>query len=132
MKKTDRFCISTILVMLLLLVCRPLPAQQTISGIVTGTEGAPLPGVTIAIQGSTVAVFSAADGRFAVVAQKGDVLVFSSVGREKTAVKIVDQHFLSVTLSTDVKSLDEVLLVGYGTARKKDVTGAVTKISAAD
>lgn len=107
-----------------------LAGPKRINGLITGTEGMPLAGATIEVQGTNMATASATDGSFSITAKEGDVLLISSVGREKTAVKVTDQTFITITLLLNIKSLEEVFLVGYGTSRKKDITGAVAKLTA--
>jgi TonB-dependent starch-binding outer membrane protein SusC len=132
MKKLFHYCARFIFLMAMLCLCTSAASQKKISGMITGTEGLPLPGVTIGLQGSKVATSSAADGSFSITAKSGDVLLISSVGRRKTTIKLLDQTFLNITLPFDLKSLEEVMVIGYGTAQKKDVTGAVARLTAGE
>ncbi|WP_121357122.1 SusC/RagA family TonB-linked outer membrane protein [Flavisolibacter nicotianae] len=132
MKKKYAPCKGLLPLTMLLFTGIVVIAQPKISGIVRGAEGLPLAGVTIAIQGTPVATSSAADGSFSILAKKGDVLIFSTVGREKAMVKLLDQVFLNISLPFNSKSLEDVVIIGYGTSQKRDLTGAVAKITAGD
>ncbi len=105
-------------------------AQSKISGFIRSADDLPLEGATITVQNSGQSSISAADGSFSIMVRTGDVLMVSSVGMIKKAVQVGNETDLIITLSFDVKSLEEVLVLGYGTSRRKDVTGAVAKVTA--
>lgn len=102
--------------------------DRRITGIVTDEKGEPLPGVNILVQGTQRGTATGSDGRFSMdIPDEEVVMVFSFVGyvtREVTAGNITN---LEIALEVDEKSLDEVVVVGYGTTRKEAVTGAVTR-----
>ena len=107
-------------------------AQSTGRGIVTDDNGEPLPGVAVVKDGTSLAVSTDIDGRFAIKASEGDVLKFSYVGMESKTVKVGKENELNVKLSSSLTELDEVVVVGYGTQKKVNLTGAVQSVSGQD
>ncbi len=108
---------------------RMVLAQQAISGRVTdqSTNDA-LPGVNIVIKGTTNGTVSDADGNFKISVNKGETLVFSFVGFTSQEITVGDQTNISVSLTADLQTLEQVVVVGYTTARKKDLTGSVAVV----
>ncbi|RCR71351.1 TonB-dependent receptor [Larkinella punicea] len=104
--------------------------ERTISGNVTDVvRNEPLPGVSIIQKGTTRGTTTDKDGAFRMPIPVGDVvLVFSYVGYEKQELSVGSQSTLTVRLKADEKSLDEVVVVGYGTVKKSDLTGSVAKV----
>lgn len=99
--------------------------DRSITGTVTDTDtGEPLPGVSIVLQGTSTGVITDLDGNYSISAADGQVLVFSFVGYLNEEISISGQSTIDVALVTDFQSLDEVVVVGYGTQKKKLVTGA--------
>lgn len=125
---SNPFLFSRGLILLVMLIMGShLMAQQTLRGTVTDEQG-PLPGATIIIQGTNVGVTSDFDGNFSINANPEDVLEISHVGfLSQEYVVQANQNEIQVTLLTD-NSLEEVVVTGYGTQRKSDVTGAITSI----
>ena len=113
---------------LLLLASFGLYAQQTVSGVVTDDSGSPLPAVNVVVKGTTIGVSTNFDGNYSINATNGQVLVFSSLGFESQEVA-VESATLNVTLLESASELDEVVLIGYGTSLKKDLTGAVNLVT---
>ena len=113
---------------LLLLASFGLHAQQTVSGVVTDDSGSPLPAVNVVVKGTTIGVSTNFDGNYSINATNGQVLVFSSLGFESHEVA-VESATLNVTLLESASELDEVVLIGYGTSLKKDLTGAVNLVT---
>jgi Ca-activated chloride channel homolog len=101
--------------------------QRTISGIVSSADdGSPIPGVTIAIKGTKVGTQTDALGHYSIVVPAGsEKLIFSFVGFVTKEVKIGTKDTINVKLASDSKALDEVVVVGYATAMKREVTGSV-------
>src|SRR5690554_1360331 len=104
----------------------------TVSGTVTDTQGEPLPGVTVSVLGTTVGTATDLDGRYSLTVPEGSTLVFSFIGFETQSIAIGERNVIDVALSEDLTSLDEVVVVGYGTQRKSDLTGAVTTLQGGD
>lgn len=102
-------------------------ATTVIRGVVKDKEGTPLPGVTILIKGSTVGVSTDVKGEYAMNVEKRDSLIlsFSFVGMKTKEVKWTGQQTLNIVLEEDVSEVEEVVVIGYGTTTKKDLTGSV-------
>ncbi|MCF6331902.1 MAG: SusC/RagA family TonB-linked outer membrane protein [Draconibacterium sp.] len=102
----------------------------TIKGKVLGTDGISLPGVNVIIKGTTKGVITDLNGNYSIEIQNREaVLVFSFIGFQSQKITVNAQSTINVTLEDDVKSLDEVIVVGYGTQRKKDITGSISRVS---
>jgi TonB-linked SusC/RagA family outer membrane protein len=103
--------------------------DRRVTGKVTGTDGQAIPGVSVLLKDTKTGITTDANGAFAVNLTGGkDVLVFSGVGYKSTEVKVGTQSNINVTLNEDVSALEEVVVTGYQTLRKRDITGAVTVI----
>jgi TonB-linked SusC/RagA family outer membrane protein len=104
-------------------------AAQTISGRVVSADGKEgLPGVTVLVKGTTNGVSTNGDGGFSLSAPIGSTLVFSAIGFVSQET-VVSGTTVNITLATNTKALDEVVVVGYGTQRAEAVTGSVASIS---
>ena len=102
-----------------------------VQGNVVDSNGAPLPGVSIVVKNTTKGVSTDFDGNFTISDVKnGEILVFSYIGFVTKEVVISNSNFLAVVLSDDTQSLEEVVVIGYGTQTKKEITGAVTVVGA--
>jgi len=99
-----------------------------VSGTVRGSKGELLPGVTVAVKGGKKTVSSDDKGNFSIEARDGAVLVFSSVGYETQEVKIKGGTVFNVSLKLSVTAMDEMVLIGYGTARRKDLVGSIASV----
>ncbi|MFT2007312.1 TonB-dependent receptor [Pontibacter sp. 13R65] len=109
----------------------PAQTQLTITGRVTDAQNEGLPGVTVLLKGTTIATPTSIDGSYSLTVPDGNgTLVFSFVGYQTQEVSVSNRSTINVTLATDAKALDEVVVVGYGTQKEKDVTGSVTSVSA--
>jgi TonB-linked SusC/RagA family outer membrane protein len=103
----------------------------TVRGTVSDANGDVLQGVSIAVKGSTSGAVSDANGNYSIsVADKSAVLVFSFVGFVKQEIAVGERTELNVTLEEDMQELDELVVVGYGTQKKVNLSGAVSTISA--
>jgi len=108
-------------------------AQQAVTGKVSSSDdGSALPGVSILEKGTTNGTISDTDGNFAINVKSGATLVFSFVGYAAQEVVVGSQSSVDVKLQTDVKALSEVVVIGYGTAKSKDLTGSVAVIGKED
>lgn len=114
---------------LLLIVCLPslLQAQQPVSGTVRDSSGAPLPNISIQSNVKNAKTQTDSLGRFRINASKGDMLTFTSVGHEELQLKIDDRTNYAVILVNKIAGLNDVIIIGYGTIKKDDLTGAVAK-----
>ncbi|GAA4232458.1 TonB-dependent receptor [Postechiella marina] len=104
--------------------------SKTIKGVVSAEGGLPLPGVTILIKGTTSGTVTDFDGNYELTANPNDVLAFSYIGYTSQEASVGNKTTINIILSENLSQLDEVVVVGYGTQKKKEVTGAVAKISA--
>lgn len=108
-------------------------AQDVLTGKVTdANDGTTLPGVSVALKGTSRGTQTDANGMFKINANAGATLVFSFVGYLKKEVVWSGSSMLNVPLTPDNQSLEEVVVVGYGTVKKKDLTGAVSTIGVKD
>ncbi|MEL6557727.1 MAG: TonB-dependent receptor [Bacteroidota bacterium] len=116
---------------LLQTVCSQLTvAQNTITGTITSEEnGESLPGVTILVKGTGDGTISSVDGEFSIAAAPNDTLVFSSVGFETQQVLVGNQTVINIILAPDLEVLKEVVVIGYGGVRKRDLTGSVATVT---
>jgi TonB-linked SusC/RagA family outer membrane protein len=115
---------------LLLIVVNALAQERTIKGKVSSRDdGAPLPGVTVRIKGSNTGTVSGIDGKYSLSVPAGrSVLVFSFVGYVEQEVSIGKNEVVTVSLLSDKRALDEVVVVGYGTRQIKDLTGSQSSV----
>lgn len=121
--------------LLLILVCTSLFMSAfgqsfVLKGIVSSTDGELLPGVNVKVQGATVGTITDVDGNFQLNVNKGAILEFSYIGFKKQSIKVTSQQKLNVELAPDQTNLDEVVVVGYGKAKRITLTGAVSGIQA--
>ncbi|MCB0564247.1 MAG: TonB-dependent receptor [Phaeodactylibacter sp.] len=108
-------------------------AQSTVSGTVTDSEGMPLIGVSITVVGTTTGTITDLDGAYSLKVPAGaTTLAFSYTGYKREVVEIGNRTVIDLVMATDVSLLDEVVVVGYGTQRKSDLTGSVSSLSAED
>lgn len=104
-------------------------AERVVQGVVSDESGMGLPGVSIVVKGTQRGVTTELNGRYRLAIPDGEVtLVFSFVGYAAQEIAIANQTTLNVTLKPDLKTLDEVIVVGYGTQSRRNVTGSVTKV----
>lgn len=109
-------------------------SQETITGTVTSaTDGAPLPGVSIVVQGTTQGVVTDLDGNYEIAGVPPDaVLEFSYVGFKTQTIEVNGRSTINVLLSEDLEQMEEVVVVGYGTQTREKVTGAVSSVKSED
>ncbi len=107
--------------------------QQKVSGKVTDTSGAPIPGVTVAVKGASTGTITDMDGNYAIDKIPADAtLVFSFVGMQSQEIKVAGKASINVVLREETIGLDEVVAIGYGKMTRKDVTSSITTVSAKD
>ena len=107
--------------------------ERSITGKVTdATTNEGLIGVTVLIQGTYTGTVTDVDGKFSIKVAPGANLVFSFIGYLTQTVAVGQQTSINVSLKTEVKGLDEVVVIGYGTVKKSDATGAVSTVSTKD
>ncbi|WP_418636239.1 SusC/RagA family TonB-linked outer membrane protein [Winogradskyella sp.] len=110
-----------------------LMAQSTAKGIVTDKANAmPMPGVNVIIKGTSRGTSTDFDGKYSIELSEGEVLVFSYVGYTTQEIVFTGQTSIDVVIEEDASILDEVVLIGYGSTKKEDLTGAVDLLKAED
>lgn len=106
--------------------------DKTVSGKISDPNGEALPGVNVVVKGTTRGVVSDIDGNYSIAVPTGSVLVFSYIGYVSEEVIADKTQTLNITLLPDIASLEEVVVIGYGTVKKSDATGAVATVSSKD
>lgn len=125
--------IGFILVCCLFYTSLALAQTFHISGkVVDAGDNSPMIGATIRVQGAQKGTTTDLDGNYSLEVQKGDVLVFSYIGKNPTTVTVKSQKPLNVKLADDVNQLNDVVVVGYGTMKKRDLTGAISQVKGDD
>lgn len=111
----------------------PHQAAATVTGLVTDEKGEGLPGVSILVKGKTQGTTTSLDGTYRIdVPSSNDILVFSFVGYVTKEVAVGNQTTIDVQMEVDAKSLEELVVVGYGTVKKSDLTGSVSTLQVSD
>lgn len=120
------------LLLLLMMVVNIGLGQISVSGTVTDSEeGTPLIGASVAVKGSTVGALTNNDGKFSLsVENESAVLVVSYIGYARQEITVGSQRQLTIAMVSEAASLDEVVVIGYGTTKKSDLTGAVSTVTA--
>jgi TonB-linked outer membrane protein, SusC/RagA family len=103
--------------------------QAIVSGIVRDSMGSPLEGVSVLVRGTSRGAATNNEGQFQIPAENGEVLLFSAIGYLSKEVVLSGQGPLEVVLQAESSNLDEVVVVGYGTTRRKDLTGSVGSLN---
>ncbi|MGK6350039.1 SusC/RagA family TonB-linked outer membrane protein [Parapedobacter sp. DT-150] len=123
-------------IILLLTVVKAAPAanenrigQEQVTGTVKDAQGKAVEGVTVQVKGTSRGTATDADGRFQLEAKPGEVLIFTNVGYLSQEVTLGDQTSIAIVLEGETADLEEVVIVGYGSQQKKDVTGSIAPIS---
>ena len=108
-------------------------AQQaiTVKGTVKDAENNPVIGATVVVKGTTIGTTTDIDGNYTINVSQGQVLEFSYVGMQQSSVTVNNQNVINITMA-EGELLDEVVVIGYGTVKKSDLTGAVSSVSAKD
>ncbi|MBT5011594.1 MAG: SusC/RagA family TonB-linked outer membrane protein, partial [Flavobacteriaceae bacterium] len=117
MKKSK---LSMLLSSLFLFAIMSVSAQKTITGSVSDSNG-PLPGATVTVEGTNTGTTSDFDGNFSISVDDGAILLVSYVGYQTQSITVGNQSSIDVVLTSD-GSLDEVIVVGYGSQREKEIT----------
>src|SRR5690606_36957032 len=104
--------------------------QDIVSGTIVSETGEPVPGVNIIVKGTTQGTTSDIEGRYSLDAPDDAILVYSFIGYVTQEIAVNQRSVIDVTLQSDVKQLEEVVVVGYGTQKRSDLTGSVGVVSA--
>jgi TonB-linked SusC/RagA family outer membrane protein len=128
----NRFTFLLIITMFTVVAASGYAQNKEVKGIITDAQGLPIPGTNVIIKGTQNATSSNFDGNYTISVAIGKVLVFSSTG-SKSVEKVVGQsNVINVILNDDISQLNEVVVIGYGTQKKSDVTGAISSITSED
>lgn len=123
----------SVLALSLLLVSFQALAQRQVTGKITdGETGEGVPGASVIIKGTTTGTISDFDGNYTINVDDGSTLVISFVGYTTAEVAVGARSVVDVSLSTDLVALEEIVVVGYGTQEKKEITSSVASVSAED
>jgi TonB-dependent starch-binding outer membrane protein SusC len=105
--------------------------ERTVTGTVSSETEGPIPGVNIVIQGTTQGAVTDVDGNYSITVPGPDaVLVFTSIGYAPQNITVGNQTIINVTLAEEVQALEEIVVIGYGTQKKKELTSAVSNVKA--
>jgi TonB-linked SusC/RagA family outer membrane protein len=131
MKMKQNFLVKVCLLALFVVFTGAQSIAQRVTGVVVDETNLPIPGVNVVVKGTTNGVITNSEGSYSI--QPGDlakdVLTFSFIGLETKEVKINGQTVINVQLASSSLEIDEVVAIGYGTVRKRDVTGSVASVS---
>jgi len=106
--------------------------QRVVTGIISDTAGVPISGASVLIKGTNKGTLSDGNGNFVIAVKTGDIIVVSHLGYKTTEINIGDQQELKVQLVNTNNDLGDIVIVGYGTQRRSDVTGAIASIGQKD
>ncbi|WP_154856824.1 SusC/RagA family TonB-linked outer membrane protein [Cyclobacterium xiamenense] len=107
-------------------------ADVTVTGTVSDPTGEPIPGATISLPGTTIGTATDLDGKYSLTVPEGSEIVVSFIGFESQRISIGDRSIINVTLIEATSSLDEVVVIGFGTQKRANVTGAVSTVAGDD
>lgn len=135
--KIRAFRLSTMLGLVLLLLLSVSQSygqdsNRTINGVVKDDTGEPLIGVNILVKGTPTGTITDFDGAFTVEANEGDILEVSYIGYTTQEITVGSSSLVDIILLEDTQQLDEIVVIGYSTQRKSDLTGAVAQVSSKD
>lgn len=117
------------IVFMVLSICT-FAQTRVLTGKVTDAKGESLPGVSIIVKGTGTGTATDIDGKYSLNVTNGNVLEFSFIGYKTQAVAVDNQKTLNIVLAEDVAQLDEVVVIGYGSIKKNDMTGSVVSVKA--
>ena len=119
-----------LLLALMLVATLPALAQKKVEGKVTGPDGKPVFGATVSVKGTNIATTTSTDGLYSItLPANSSVLVFSYVGYDTYEVNVNGKTTANAELKLQTSSLNEVVVIGYGTQRRKDVTGSISSVT---
>jgi len=130
MKKIYRcFCMTA----LVLFSCIMAHAQRReVSGIVKSESGSPMPGVNVILKGTTTGISTDQNGKFVLQAMPEDILKISFIGYLPEQIAVGNKTYFDITIQPDIATLSEVVVIGYGESKRKDVTGSISSVSGAE
>ena len=129
---TNTSCRRGFITLLALIMSIGMFAQNMVKGTVVDETDLPMIGATVMIKGAAGGTITDFDGNFTISAKKGQVIAISYIGYKTQEVKYTNQQKIAVKMVPDSKALDEVVVVGYGSMKRSDLTGSVSSIAAKD
>ncbi|WP_209404371.1 TonB-dependent receptor [Pseudozobellia sp. WGM2] len=120
--------VKRLVLLLMLYSTWSFQAQQIVTGTITDETGQPLPGVNVLVKGSAKGAVADFDGNYSIEAPTGATLEFTYLGFLPQTISIGNESTINVVLQEDVSQLDEVVVIGYGTATKKDLVSSVSSV----
>lgn len=125
--------IRGMLILLLLMCIADIAlAQSTVTGVVTDENGEGLPGTTVVVKGTANGTTTDIEGNYQIKCEGDATLIFSFIGYTSQEILVNNRSVVNLQLKVDLKSLDEVVVIGYGTVKKSDLTGAVSSVKPED
>ena len=106
-----------------------LCAQTVVSGTIVGSDVQPIPGATVLVQGTNNGTTSDFDGNFSITIENNQSLEISYIGYETQVISLYRARCINVTLPQDLTELDEIVVTGYGTQKKSNLTGSISKVT---
>ena len=125
--KSWLFCKANLVLCLLAFGAFSIQAQ-TVSGEVIDETGEAVIGANVILEGTTIGAVTDLDGKFEIDAKPGDVLIVSYLGYKNRVITVGTDKLININLEADAESLDEVVVIGYGTSKKSHLTGAISKV----
>ncbi|PZX20739.1 iron complex outermembrane receptor protein [Breznakibacter xylanolyticus] len=133
MRKSSDLLKALFLMLGLVVVLTAQAQVKTVTGRVSdAANGDPMPGVTVVVKGTTNGTITTPDGTYSMQVADSDVLLFSFIGFKNQEVNVAGQSVINIQLKSDNIGMEEVVVIGYGVSKKKDLTGSVQTISAKD
>ncbi len=126
MKKSILMCLCACICMY------SIQAQNTISGIISDSDGTPLIGANVLIKNTTIGTITDIDGAYSLQANPGDVLVISYTGYNSDEITVSDQSIINSVLNFDAVGLEDIVVIGYSPQKRKDLTGSVSSVKSED
>ena len=123
---------KTLLFPVFLLLTVEITAQTTVTGTVADEKGEPLIGVSVSINGTSTGVITSAEGVYSINAPGNSTLLFNYVGMTPMEEAVKNRKTINIVMREDKKVLDEVVVIGYGTVKKRDLTGSVASVKTSD
>jgi TonB-dependent starch-binding outer membrane protein SusC len=124
---------SFMVITFLMLLPSMVKAQvNNISGVVTSASNKPIEAATVIVKQTKASAVCDAQGNFSIVASAGQTLLVSSVGYESKEVKVSKENTITIVLNSSNTNIDEVVVIGYGSQRKKDLTGSISSLNITD
>ena len=125
----NKFCLLLVLAMITFLNVSAYAQSKVIKGVIKDASGLPIPGANVLIKGTQKGTSSDMDGSYTISVSSGSVLIYSFLGFKNEEITVRESAVYNVVLKEDNNSLEEVVVVGYGVRKKKDLTGSIVSVS---